>query len=577
MHGCGAAAWSFSTNDPGSIGHVDGCSTGDGLQVFEQLATGKLAHEPDHGWWTFAAPPKTAITAFRAKRYLHTYADPDWHAAIRADDVLLEDCHVTGPVVDCYRGSAGGTWQTFDDLDAQRVSVGGFCRYNDESACGRGSTLHRLETYLYDATVTISDPEPPSSSLSTPAADGAWHSGAIDVTTAADDNTGVRERRLELDGQPVATIEAPSAQDGGCRSPGEGVAWTVPLPCGGARGINGTVTRTFAVGTWPEGAGELRSVAVDTGGNETASSPVTVRIDHAPPATPAVSVQRRWTAGAPVLAFDVPAQAAAPVVRADVRVCPAARDCVQRTVAAGAGLRELALDEVPAGDATAAVRLVDAAGNLGAWSAPVAAGRDEDAPHVTAVSPAGGDVPDGAPLHPSAQASDATSGVAAIEVQVSVDGGPWRPAQGTFIGEGGRSYALRARATDLAGTTSAWTVGAPVTVRRGERPATGTPGPGTERQAAPAGPPARCRVVLREVRRLRGGRLLIRVAAPPGRSVRATLTAGRRAWRSAARADAAGRATLRLAAVRTRARRAVLRVASAACENLPPRTVRVAG
>lgn len=69
---------------------------------------------------------------------------------------------------------------------------------------------------------------------------------------------------------------------------------------------------------------------------------------------------------------------------------------------------------------------------------------------------------EGQELTPAVRAADATSGLSATVLEVSVDGAGWQPAGSTITVVADRAYRFRARATDVAGNVSAWSYSATV-------------------------------------------------------------------------------------------------------------------
>ena len=143
-------------------------------------------------------------------------------------------------------------------------------------SCDIGAYLHSLQAVLYAATVTIDDHEPPVAGAPSAAglSDGQWHGpGQYSVSSTASDNTGVRERRVLLEGYEVGRRTAPGAADGGCGQVNQGLAYTHVKPCEGVRGVNGALTTTITIPANDgrlDGTGELVATAQDTGGTERA-------------------------------------------------------------------------------------------------------------------------------------------------------------------------------------------------------------------------------------------------------------------------------------------------------------------
>ncbi len=108
-------------------------------------------------------------------------------------------------------------------------------------------------------------------------------------------------------------------------------------------------------------------------------------------------------------------------------------------------------------------------------------GVDSTAPTVSIATPGGSTTNPAMPI--AWGATDAGSGVASYDIDVSVDGGPlspWMSATGgtaaTYIGEAGHTYVFAVRATDHLGNESSWLSSAPLVVS--EPPVSGGGGGG---------------------------------------------------------------------------------------------------
>jgi hypothetical protein len=294
-------------------------------------------------------------------------------------------------------------------------------------------------------------------------ADGQWHGpGQYAVSSTASDNTGVRERRVLLEGYEVGRRTAPGAADDGCGQVNQGLAYTHVKPCEGTRGVNGALTTTITIPAGDgrlDGTGELVATAQDTGGTSVVSSALSVKVDTTAPSPPGVSGDPAWSAAqAGVVASTVAAESdRAPIVAADVERCGASTGCVTSRVAGGAfgATLDHALPALEEGATTLRVRHIDGAGNVGAWSGPVTLRRDRTAPAVT-FWPVPGEVAKGNQLAFYASATDAGAGQARVDSEYQVDGGAWLPYDGPLTAAAGRTYRFRARATDAAGNRSEW-------------------------------------------------------------------------------------------------------------------------
>ena len=225
----------------------------------------------------------------------------------------------------------------FAALDAGSVRLGGHCvPTNGSGRCDIGAYLHSLQAVLYGATVTLRDEQPPVAGVpSAPAlSDGRWHGpGQYSVSSTASDNTGVRERRVLLEGYEVGRRTAPGAADGGCGQVEPGLAYTHVKPCEGVRGVNGAVTTMITIPSGEarlDGTGELVATTQDTGGTSSQSAALNVKVDTTAPAAPAVSGDPAWSAAdSGVVSSTVAAESdRAPIVAVDVERCAPATGCV---------------------------------------------------------------------------------------------------------------------------------------------------------------------------------------------------------------------------------------------------------
>ena len=415
---------------------------------------------------------------------------------------MLDGCDVPGGADECLRSGLG---RIVPPPGTTALVFGGRCAPGADpydAVCDRGALLHSLEVALYGAEVTVEDRVPPLvGAPATALADGAWHGTGELAAIASDatDATGIRSLAVTIGGAVVAGEDAPGAAAGGCGEPGAGLAYTFAAPCLGGRGLDAGHELAVALGdAVPQGTRALRVEATDAAGNVMASEPVAVRIDTGAPPAPAVAADERWSP-APGFAWSPPAESdRAPLVAAEVEACAGAAATACR-VAPGLGALAEGLTRVR-------VRLLDAAGNVGAWSAPVTLRRDATPPPAPAIAA----VSTGAQLTPSVDAADSVSGVASVTVEVRVDGGDWAPAPAAVLATPGHAYAFRARATDRAGNTGDWAQTDELAVpagpgrrpRRPRHPRTRPPPPppppacasrpracAAPRSSSPAGPP----------------------------------------------------------------------------------------
>ncbi len=370
-------SWVWATNDPaqpvhyaehancpyrlgGSGGKADqegGLSTTDGLELSSGATPGTSAG------WTFTAPAGTTITGLTYERYIGHSLDPrnSWSPALRADGAIVpgetcldsvqngETCSVGGPP------GTGGEPARITGLSAHELSLGIVCQAPPEDECVTGATEHAAWATMYGATVTLSDPTPPT--LSAPSGAlwgsgeaGGFHKGTESVAVAAADvGGGVTSIVLSADGRPVETYSAP------CN-------FTFAQPCPSS---TGTQTLTLPTTGLSDGTHTLALVATDAAGNQStvASEQITVENSSPPPpvglsATPTQAGGSTFTA-----TWTDPAGQVAPITGALYQVCPASGSgsCSAPAQAPAAGPATVT---VPGpGSWSIAVWLTNAAGN----------------------------------------------------------------------------------------------------------------------------------------------------------------------------------------------------------------------
>ncbi len=369
-------SWMWATNDPanpphyaehvncpyrlgGSGGKADqegGLSTTDALGLSSDAAPGTSAG------WTFTAPAGTTITALTYERYIGHSLDPknSWSPALRADGAIVpeetcldtvengETCSIGGPP------GTGGEPARITGLSAHELSLGIVCQPPTGRECVTGATQHAVWATMYGATVTLSDPTPPT--LSAPSGalwgsgEGGFHKGTESIAVSAQDvGGGVASVTLSVDGHPTETYSAP------CN-------FTFSQPCPSS---TGTQTLNLATSQLGDGKHALTLVATDAAGNQSTVASEEITVDNsAPPApiglsaTPVRSGSSTFT-----LTWGEPQSQIAPITGALYQVCPASGSgaCSTPTAAPAAGPTTVT---VPGpGDWSIAVWLSNAAGN----------------------------------------------------------------------------------------------------------------------------------------------------------------------------------------------------------------------
>jgi len=535
--------WSAFDTRPESLSVANGCAPGSA--IYAGLTSRDIVLAPtdalagDQAGWQFTAPSGTTIAAVAYDAYTHIKYDEDWTVGLRVTGGPLagqyDDCHVPVGVEACTTGIAGGgSPRTRSSLGASKLEFGAWCEpINGNVGCSVGDT--NMDAVLYAATVTLNDPTAPTASPPTGAAitSGAWTRGTTSIgVSGSDGQLGVRRLLLARDNGNVLV----DTYDLTCTAD--------PVPC-----PLGTQGHTFSVDTTslPDGVQSLVGRSTDGADNVTDSTSVTLRVDNTAPGAPAAAGDSSWSQ-----AFDGTVEVPigtesdrAPIATVEIERCDpgvGAGACTLEGASAGApgATQSLGVSGLDEGVTTLRARLVDAAGNVGAFSAPVALRRDRTAPTLT-IAGSSDPVKEGDPLvpPPTTTTDGGGSGGATISHEVSANGGSFVPltTQRARVGE---TYRFRARATDAAGNSSDWVLA------QGERPTTPRPpvttpppttsttptttatGPGST--PAPTVPGA-ARITVLTARRLVDGRariVLRGTTTGAARTVRVRLLVGRR-------------------------------------------------
>jgi len=372
----GNNSWTWATNDPaqpahyaehancpyrlgGSGGKADqegGLSTTDALGLSSGAAPGTSAG------WTFTAPGGTSITGLTYERYIGHQFDGfnDWSPALRADGVIVpgetcldsvengETCSVGAP-------PEGGEPAVITGLSAHELSLGVVCQAPAEDECVTGATQYAVWATMYGATVTLSDPTPPtlgtpSGALWGPGEAGGFHKGTESVTVSADDvGGGVASIVLSADGRPVETYTAP------CN-------FTFAQPCPSSTGAQ---TLTLPTTQLSDGTHTLTLVATDAAGNQSTVASQNITVENSAPPPPVGLSATATKAGGSTFTttWSDPAGQLAPITGALYQVCPASGSgaCSAPTATPAAGPATVT---VPGpGSWSIAVWLTNAAGN----------------------------------------------------------------------------------------------------------------------------------------------------------------------------------------------------------------------
>jgi hypothetical protein len=260
-----------------------------------------------------------------------------------------ETCSVGGPP------GTGGEPARITSLSAHELSLGIVCQPPAGRECVTGATQHAVWATMYGATVTLSDPTPPtlsapSGALWGPGEPGGFHKGTESVAVAAEDvGGGVASIVLSADGRPMETYTAP------CN-------FTFAQPCPSS---TGTQTLTLPTTQLSDGKHTLTLVATDAAGNQSNIASEEIVVDNSAPAAPIGLSASPTQSGSPTftVTWSDPQGQIAPITGAIYQVCPASGSgsCSAPAAAPAAGPATVT---VPGpGSWSIAVWLSNAAGN----------------------------------------------------------------------------------------------------------------------------------------------------------------------------------------------------------------------
>jgi len=370
-------SWTWTTTDPSvpshyaehancpyRIGGTGGAADQEGgLSTTDGLGLSSGAHPGTSAGWTFTTPTGTTITGITYERNIGHQFDGfnDWSPALRADGTIVpgetcldsvengETCSVGGPP-----GQGGGSG-VITGLSAHELSVGILCQTPPGDECVTGATQHQVWAAMYGATVTLSDPTPPtlsapSGALWGPGEVGGFHKGTESVTTSAQDvGGGVQSIVLSADGRPIETYTAP------CN-------FTFAEPCPSSTGAQ---TLTLPTTGLSDGTHTLTLAATDAAGNQSTVASEQITVDNgAPPPPNGLAATATQVGNSTFTAtWTDPSGQVAPITTATYQVCPASGSgaCGAPTTAPAGGPATVTVPD--AGTWSLAVWLTDAAGN----------------------------------------------------------------------------------------------------------------------------------------------------------------------------------------------------------------------
>jgi hypothetical protein len=289
-------AWVWSTNDIGPPSHFAehancpyrlGATGGNidkegGLSTTDELGLHDGAQPGTTAGWTTTAPPGTEITGLEYEPYIGHEIDPsnDWSPALRADGTIIPGQTCTDTVQNsetCFVGGPPGHGQppqTLTGLHAHELTLGITCQAPPETECVTGALLYGAWAAMYSATITITDPTPPT--IQTPTGtlweeEPIYRHGAQALNATVEDaGGGIRSIELDIDGQPHIAYHPPCD-------------YTLPQPCPASIGPLNLTLDTTGIHDGPHA---ITITTVDAAGNQTTTPPRQILVDNEPPPQP---------------------------------------------------------------------------------------------------------------------------------------------------------------------------------------------------------------------------------------------------------------------------------------------------
>ncbi|WP_205697489.1 hypothetical protein [Conexibacter sp. SYSU D00693] len=369
-------SWTASNDDPAVYEIGGSCAGGGafgGLWVRDNLAATRNAVRHTGATWRFEAPAGTLITRFSYARYIYGLDEEDFRRALHTNDgAALESCEIPpAPYYQCTVGSTSGFDRaSFNGISVSGLSFGVRCETQPNTGCVGGATIHSVIATLYGATVTLSDPTPPSLPLPTgdlwsAGAHGGFHKGTASVTGApSDGQSGIKTLELVVDGVVVASCQTTGSV--GCAST-VSCDFTYAKPCSNPS----AQTLGFDTSSVADGQHAVTLRAADAGG-ELATRTTSIVVDNGAPQAPSVSVPGQARTTDEVVATVSPVGTQVSPVQSVVYEACGAGGCATTTApAAAGGATTVTLGKLPAGRTTLRTWLVDAAGNSDPGTATV--------------------------------------------------------------------------------------------------------------------------------------------------------------------------------------------------------------
>jgi hypothetical protein len=377
-----------------------------GLVTSNIAGSGRVA-EGAQSAFVLEAPPGTTFSRFRWSGAMHRR---DCRYALQVYAVRPDESAVPIKNVRANRSCPpSGDAQASGWPHPRAYELGGATRIVQRVVCmggsGEQSCSARGQNYVqtFTAEATVVDTSGPSVSIvpEGPLARGEWVRSLQVLSFEASDNVGIKEAWRS--GGAPGRAEARSCD----------YAQRIPCP-------NGPGRLEVETENLPEGTQELQVMAMDAAGNQSASPPVTVRVDNAAPGAVPVAVEggEAWrNRDGYNLAWQNPPEVdRAPVVAAHYRLCRAGTNECSLGESAGAGVAGIANLSVPApGEWELRMWRQDAAGNQQPENAsvPVKLRFDPEPPQLGFEAPSPSD-----PTRVSVQAIDSLSGLGGGEITI---------------------------------------------------------------------------------------------------------------------------------------------------------------
>lgn len=349
-------SWIYSTDDSSRTTQVSSCpssgsSTYTGLGVYDTL--GATSDSPEAAW-TFTAPSGTTITGVSIDRYLGKFLGPDWRPYGKYDGTVQDTCDYSSGV------TCSDSGRVTTDYGNSTIAYGFSC---DVFLCTQGSGIHAVWSFIYGATITLSESGAPSftgdltGSLTTTS---GYHSGTESVSfNGSDSVSGVASASLFVDNVVLSTTA-----NADCN-------YTYTQPCIDHTDPTDTTfpgSLSYNTSNLSDGTHTVFVRLYDAASNSVDSSSWQITTDKTAPSAPSLSGTTTSTTNDFTVTWSPTSQDVAPYATAYWKVC--AQDgssCGATSSVSGSNVTGIAGITVPSeGSWQLRVWLEDAAGNVNA-------------------------------------------------------------------------------------------------------------------------------------------------------------------------------------------------------------------